>query len=331
MNSEDSLTLLLADIGGTHIRLALAKPGVPSLNQLTRYRCADFESLNHVLHEFLRSAIPGQCVHACFAVAAPVTANEITEEIVMTNSDWRFSVSAIRETFGWQSLEIVNDFEAVAHGIAHLDSDNLVQLGGGSRNTEGNIAVLGPGTGLGVKHLVRTEQGWKVLAGEGGHVDFAPVDEADLALWHFIRESRDRVSIEEILSGRGLVHIYQSMARLRSADATIEHAREIVNRGLAGECSICEESLQQFCSILGTFAGNLALNLNTSGGVFLCGGVLTQLGDFLQSSQFRERFEAKGRFRSYVDQIPVFLITDQEPGLNGALAYVNAGLDSSEA
>lgn len=324
MNSLQGEEFLLADIGGTHMRLAQGGGISAELLNVKKYACNAFDSVEAVLSEYLNSHPMQGSVTACFAVAAPVSLEEAVDEIVMTNRQWQFSAKQLSQQFGWQSLAMINDFEAIALAVPCLQDAQLVQLGGGSRNPRGSIAVLGPGTGLGVKHLVANERGYKVLAGEGGHVDFAPVDERDLIIWRYIRERKGRVSLEDVLSGRGLVHIYQALAAEKGVEAELRNAVSIVAAAQNESCELCAESLQQFCRILGSFAGNLALTLNTTGGVYICGGVLSELVSLLQQSDFRARFEDKGRFRDYVKDIPVFLITAPEPGLRGALAYLQS-------
>jgi len=322
MSSQQDEVFLLADIGGTHMRLAQAGVTDAEPHHVRKYVCAKFGSVEEVLQDYLQAHPLTGKVTACFAVAAPVSAERAVDEVVMTNRDWRFSVTQLSQRFGWQSLTVINDFEAVALSVPGLHESQVVQLGGKSANPQGCIAVLGPGTGLGVKHLVATERGYKVLSGEGGHVDFAPVDEIDQLVWQFVRERKGRVSLEDVLSGRGLVNLYQALAAERGVDAGLRDAHSIVFEAQNAACELSGESLQQFCRILGSFAGNLALTLNTTGGVYICGGVVSELADLLESSDFRARFEDKGRFRDYVQDIPVFLITAPEPGLRGALAWL---------
>ncbi len=322
MNSSTNTSFLVADIGGTHMRVAHGTDQSATLMDIKKYVCAEFDDIDSLLHDYLQSHSLGSEVRACFAVAAPVSFTNPVDEIVMTNSNWQFSVRELIARFSWLSLDIINDFEAVAQAVPNLGDGQLVKLGGGNADPDGNIAVLGPGTGLGVKHLVPVEGGYKVLAGEGGHVDFAPVDDKDLQVWSLLRNKLGRASLEEVLSGRGLEHIYQA---LLPADADADQnlgAAAIIDKGLRSDCETCRLSLLQFCAILGSFAGNLALNLKTSGGIFLCGGVLSRIEELLDTSDFRQRFEAKGRFKDYVKNMPTYLIVEPEPGLLGALALL---------
>ena len=318
MTFHEDKAKLVADIGGTHIRLAQCQG--QSVLAVEKYRCADFSSLADAISHYLQSHSLASIDQACLAVAAAINA----DEIIMTNSDWRFSLSALKQQFDLSRLEVINDFEAVALAVPNLSPQDRIQLGGAEPEVHGNIAVLGPGTGLGVKHLTFTSEGYKVLSGEGGHVDFAPVDENDIALWHHLHEQMQPIAIEEILSGRGLVQIYRAIVARKQVEEKYDSPEQILQDGLSNTSSECTEALHQFINILGSFAGNLALNLNARGGVFLCGGVVNQLQEFIQRSAFRDRFDAKGRFRFYVVDIPVFLITKSEPGLLGAATFLDS-------
>ena len=308
----------MVDLGGTHIRLAQCQG--TTLLATEKYRCEDFSGLNGALDHYLRTRSLGAIDTVCLAVAAPL----VGDEIIMTNSQWRFTASGIRSQLELSRVVVINDFEAVAHAIPRLSASDRFQLGGGEADPEGNIVVLGPGTGLGVKHLTWCGKDWKVLAGEGGHMDFAPVDDNDLALWCFASSRSRPVAIEDILSGRGLVNIYQCIVARRQGQAEFDNPETIIRRGLARSSEECTEAIHHFINILGSYAGNLALNLNTTGGVYLCGGVLAEaeLKNLIPDTAFRQRFEARGRLSFCVQDIPVFLITTREPGLLGAAVYL---------
>jgi glucokinase len=220
-------------------------------------------------------------------------------------------------------LGVINDFTAVAYAVTVLSNQQKEQVGQGHVNDLDNIAVFGPGTGLGVKHLTHALEGWLALDGEGGHVDFAPVDEVDIAIWQFLTDKLGHASAEEVLSGRGLVHIYQAIAKHKEISAPLDEPADITERALDGSCALSVATLSQFCKILGSFAGNLALNLGTRGGVYIGGGIAPRFTNFIKQSDFRSRFEAKGRFRDYVACIPTFIITEPDHGLIGAMAYLN--------
>ena len=240
----------------------------------------------------------------------------------MTNHTWAFSINELQSQLGLAWLGVINDFTSVAHSIPALDDNQKVQIGGDKPVDKANIAVFGPGTGLGVDHLTWTDSGWKALDGEGGHVDFAPQDENDFAIWTFLSKVLKHVSAEEVLSGRGIVHIYQALAKKQELEPEFTDPADITSRALSGECELCAETLQQFCRIMGSFGGNLALNLAAMGGVYIGGGIASRFVDFIKQSDYRSRFEAKGRFKDYVAPIPTYIITEPDHGLLGAAAYL---------
>lgn len=308
--------LLLVDLGGTHIRFAQSAGDDLTLKE--KLVCAEFGSLADALRHYIEMHPVSTPLSACIAIAAPLDGDLVQ----MTNSPWSFSLSQLQKEFGFEEVHALNDFEAVAHAVPGLQDDKLQQIGEGQREPEGNMAVLGPGTGLGVKHLTRAQDGWQVLMGEGGHVDFAPVDDADLSLWQFLKRKQEHVAAEDVLSGRGLVEVYCARCAQEDREALFDEPAAIIEGGLRQDDVLCRQSLSHFLRLLGSFAGNLALNLNTTGGVYLCGGVVTALAEILDNSEFRSRFEAKGRFQNYVADIPTYLITEPEPGLLGALSYL---------
>ncbi|WP_293746473.1 glucokinase [uncultured Paraglaciecola sp.] len=307
----------VADVGGTNIRLAVLKDG--SLSHIKKYLCSDYKTIDVVIGAYLAEFPDLKFTAGCLGVACPVNG----DVIAMTNNKWQFSISQLQSELGLQWLGVINDFTAVAHAVTVLSIQQKEQVGQGQANALDNIAVFGPGTGLGVKHLTHISEGWLALDGEGGHVDFAPVDDVDIAIWQFLTDKFGHASAEEVLSGRGLVHIYQAIAKYKNLSAVLDDPADITERALDGSCVLSVATLNQFCKILGSFAGNLALNLGTRGGVYIGGGIAPRFTNFIKQSEFRARFEAKGRFRDYVAGIPTFIITEPDHGLIGAMAYLN--------
>ena len=310
----------VADVGGTNIRLA--KVDGDQLSHIRKYICKDYPSINHVIKLYFEEFPEHSFSAGCLGVACPVTSDHIS----MTNSSWQFSIKALQEDLGLESLYVINDFTAVAHAVTVLSEEQRVQVGLGQAQKGQNIAVFGPGTGLGVKHLTPSQDGWTALDGEGGHVDFAAVDDIDIQILHFLTQKFGHASAEEVLSGRGIVHIYQALSEYRGSPAHYSEASAITSAAIDGSCELCVATLNQFCKILGSFAGNLALNLGTRGGVYIGGGIASRFTDFIRKSEFRLRFEAKGRFKDYVSEIPTYIITEPDHGLIGAMAYLNQNL-----
>lgn len=306
----------VADVGGTNIRLALLENG--RIAKIEKYLCADFESISDAIIHFQKNNKEAYFTAGCIAIACPVN----HDLVKMTNHTWAFSKKALKAQLGLEHLYVINDFTAVAHSLPTLNHNQVVQIGRGSAKEHGNIAVFGPGTGLGVEHLTWTAQGWQTLDGEGGHVDFAPTDETDVVVWRYLQQKCGRASAEEVLSGRGIVNIYQALCLHHKHTATLSAPATVTSAGLDASDPMAVLAIKQFCRVMGSFAGNLALNLCTTGGIFIGGGVTSHLGDYFLRSEFRQRFEAKGSFGHYVQDIPTYLINEPDHGLLGALAYL---------
>jgi glucokinase len=211
---------------------------------------------------------------------------------------------------------VLNDFEALALSLPRLKPHQLRPHGALPAAT-GTLAVIGPGTGLGVGGVIPTAQGWVALPGEGGHATLAAADDHEAALLAYARRLHAHVSAERLLSGIGLPLLHEAVAAVAGAPAEALTAEQVVERGLAGD-ALCGQALDSFCALLGGFSGNVALTLGARGGVYIGGGIVPRLGERFFASRFRERFEAKGRFREYLAAIPTALITDTLAALAGA-------------
>jgi glucokinase len=306
----------VADVGGTNIRLAQVSDG--KLSEVKKYLCSDFSTISDAIQSYFADYPQLDFVAGCLGVACPTSDDFIS----MTNNHWEFSIEKLKDSLGLSWLGVINDFTAVAHALPVLTNQQKEQVGHGKSVPHDNIAVFGPGTGLGVKHLTYCDKGWLALDGEGGHVDFAAVDDFDIAILQFLSRKYGHASAEEVMSGRGLVQVYQALAEHKKLPAVFDEASDITDRALDGSCELCLATLNQFCRIMGSFAGNLALNMGTRGGVYIGGGIAPRFINFLKNSDFRNRFEAKGRFRDYVAGIPTYIITEPDHGLIGAMAYL---------
>jgi glucokinase len=307
----------VADVGGTNIRVArVTESGVTDIK---KYMCNDFASIDLAITQYFADLPEHSFTQGCIAIACPV----LGDQVVMTNHSWAFSQNALRSQLKLDALFVINDFTAVAHSLPVLGKDQVVQIGEGTAKENSNIAVFGPGTGLGVEHITMTSTGWQTLDGEGGHVDFAPVDETDVVVWRHLQSTLGRASAEEVMSGRGLHNIYTALANHASSPVVFTEPAQITEAALNGTCELAEATLTQFCRIMGSFAGNLALNMATTGGIFIGGGIANRFPEFIQNSDFRARFEAKGQMKHYVKDIPTYLIAEPDHGLLGAAAYLN--------
>lgn len=324
---KDSIINLVADIGGTNIRLGLFRPN-DEITNIETFQCAEYQSLADVLSLYIvRQGVSTAKINACLAIACPVE----NDEISMTNLPWKFSQSELKQSLKLNNLWFINDYTAIAHAIPLLTSNQKVQIGSGLSQGNAPISICGPGTGLGVASLVSANNQWHCLSGEGGHVDFAPVNEDEIKLLtYLLKEKQHRISYEQLLSGKGLEQIYQAIVTSDNLDTTPLSAKEISSKAINNSCDICSRALVQFCNILGSFSGNLALTIGSFGGVYIAGGIVPRFIDFLQTSNFRARFEAKGRLSTFINNIPTFVITEEQPGLLGASAYLQQQLSSSK-
>jgi glucokinase len=311
---------LLADVGGTNARFALElAPGQFEAVQVLA--CGDHATFADAMRAYL--ALPavqaaGKVAHAAVAIANPVDGDQIR----MTNHHWQFSIEAVRREVGLETLLVVNDFYALARSLPHLPESGKVQVGGGAPRAGAPLGLLGAGTGLGVSGLIPSGDSWIALNSEGGHVTFSPANELEVAVLQYAWREFDHVSAERFLSGAGVELIYRALAHAQGLAAEPLSAPEISRRGLAGECPLSDQVLDVFCGMLGTIAGNLTVTLGAQGGVYIGGGIVPRLGERFAASCFRERFEQKGRFVSYLAQVPTYVITAEYPAFLGVSAVL---------
>ncbi|MEW6024738.1 MAG: glucokinase [Pseudomonadota bacterium] len=311
---------LLADVGGTNARFALeTAPGQFEAVQVLAGD--DYATLADAIRTYLAAselAALGEVKHASIAIANPVDGDQIR----MTNHHWHFSIEGMRQELGFATLLVVNDFYALARSLPHLQDGDKVQVGGGTAHPNAPLALIGAGTGLGVSGLIPAGNSWTALSGEGGHVGFSPANELEVAVLQFAWREFEHVSAERFLSGAGVELIYRALAHQHGQQPEAIDAPEISRRALSGECPLATEVLEVFCGMLGCAAGNLALTLGARGGVYIGGGIVPRLGERFAQSCFRARFERKGRFSSYLSDVPTYVITAQYPAFLGVSAIL---------
>ncbi|HYE00303.1 MAG TPA: glucokinase, partial [Alphaproteobacteria bacterium] len=269
------------------------------------------------LDRFAEGARPSR---GAFAVALPVTGDMVK----MTNNPWAFSIEKTRAALGLSRLTVVNDFTALAMALPRLKPDDRRQVGAGTAQPNKPIALLGAGTGLGVSGLMPLPGGgWQAISGEGGHVTMAASDDREGAVIRWLRNHHGHCSAERVLSGMGIQNLYQALSAVDGRAADPLEPAVVTERALAGTDPVCVEALSMFCAMLGTVAGNLALTLGAHGGVYVAGGIVPRLGAFFDNSAFRARFVAKGRFASYLDPIPTYVVTHPLPAFVGLHALLD--------
>ncbi len=317
---------LLADIGGTNARFALGVGAGRELREPLTVSVADHPTFTSALQAYLQhveksgqwQALPSDC---CLAVACPVN----SEVVTFTNSDWVIHRDEVARSLELPELKIINDFTAIGYAAMDFVEEDWIQVGDGQAQADSPMVVLGPGTGLGVCSVIPGSGGISVVSGEGGHVDFSPVDDEEIEILRLLLTRYGRVSAERLLSGAGLQNIYWALGQLQGTDSRQASPADISVAALTDGDALSAQTLAVFCRVLGGVAGNLALTLGAHGGVYIAGGIVPRVLEYVRASDFRERFVAKGRFREYLNDIPTRLVTRDNPGLYGALGFLQRG------
>ena len=307
---------LIGDIGGTNARFALVTPGEFVPREILTLPSAEYTGPVEAIRRYLSQigldtrTAPQE---ACLAFAGPTD----TDRIELANSSWVFSHRELQQALGFERLKLINDFTAQALSVPHLKPDALVEIKPGEPRAHAPRLVIGPGTGLGIASLVPTPHAWLALASEGGHATFAPTDEREQNLLRHFHNRYGRVSVERLLCGQGLLDLYLAHCSLKGANPVYQTPPEVTAAAANGDL-IARDTLLRFLKILGDVCGDAALTLGTRGGVYLCGGIVPRLLEWLPQSRFTQAFTAKGRMSHYTRAIRVQVITDPWSGLLGA-------------
>jgi len=308
---------MVGDIGGTNARFAWIEHEGAGLSHNDVLAASAYPSLLDAMRDYLcRQALPTPRWCA-LGIANPV----VGDEVKMTNHDWSFSIAALQRALGVTRLLVINDFTALALSLPALTPAELRQVGTGQAQLGGPVALLGPGTGLGVSGLLRGEAGRPPVPvkGEGGHVTLPACDETEERVVTILRRRFGHASAERALSGPGIANLHAAACELAGEPPIPIDAAEVTTRALAGSDPRSTEAVDWFFSFLGTVAGDLVLSLGALGGVYIGGGIVPRLGLAIEASAFRERFESKGRFRAYMERVPSFVIeASTSPALLGA-------------
>lgn len=318
--------VLLADIGGTNARFALADVSAAApllLDSVRVYEVDDYRSLPEAAAHYLQDIGAGagpQVRQAVMAVAGRVDGDEAR----ITNFPWTISVPRTCRALQLDGMHLVNDFTAQAMAVLALGPDDVVAIGGtpwtarrGEGGNDRTFAVIGPGTGLGVSGLLIRDRRPYPLATEGGHVDFAPGNPEEIAILQQLSQEFGRVSLERVVSGQGLVNLHRALSRIAGVDPGPMEPRDVTEGAKHGDPR-CMRAVDVFCAVFGAAAGDLVLTLGAWDGVFLAGGLVPKLLDTLQHSAFRARFEHKGRFAPTMAEIPTLAVMHPQAGLLGA-------------
>ena len=318
-------TLLVGDVGGTNARFAIAHmiDGKPVLEHHESFPASEHPTFLGGVKAFI-DGCEVKPTGGVIAVAGPVTDGAID----LTNSPWQVSEAELA-TLGLNPVRLINDFEALAWGAPVVPADQLASLGGPDEGEEHTaIAVLGPGTGFGVSALARDIHGNEIaMPSEGGHACFAPGDPIEDEILRILRRRYDRVSIERLLCGPGLLNMHRALAEIDGRETHIDDPAQITTEAMENPNSACGATLARFCAVLGAVAGDIALTTGARGGIYIAGGIAPRILPFLKASPFRERFERKGRFADYMAAIPTKVILHKHAALLGAarVAVSDAG------
>ncbi|HCS65713.1 MAG TPA: glucokinase [Cellvibrio sp.] len=321
--------LLVADIGGTNGRFGLVEFDAESIGadgqinytaerQIT-LKCADYVDMATMIRTCCAKFGVDMPDYACLAIAGPIENGQAS----MTNLNWKFSIHGLRDQLGMKTLHVINDFASLAYAVPFLKENELVTLYESNKsNSDAPIVVMGPGTGFGMAVLVPNQNNWKIIPTEGGHASFAPTNEKELDIKSFLLKEQSHVSVENILSGGGLVTLYRALAHNSGVEAKPYSPAEVSTKGLANEDALCREAVLTFCDVLGEVAGDKALSVGARGGVVIGGGLTPKLMGLLPESHFLERYKNKGPMAGYVSDISIRLIVNDKAALVGSAAWL---------
>ena len=320
--NDSNLSWVLADIGGTNARFALYSPdpsGAIELRELLQFRCRQFSSFNDALSTYLDQvgvAVEGASV----SIAGPAD----VDQIVMTNLNWKFSIEEVKKQLDLKHMWVINDASAAALATTCATQLELIKPG----HAEAGAARINliPGTGFGVGTIVPLDDGWLPVQGEGGHATLAAVADEEFSVLHHITKVSGRSIVDSVLSGPGMLVIYQALAAVRGQQALDVAPREMTLNALNNNDAISSDALDLYCVLLGRLAGDLALTMNAHGGVYLSGDLLQRIGGERISDNFNNGFMDKGKMTSKVERIPVFLLNSEYPCLKGASVWLNSQL-----
>jgi glucokinase len=311
-------SLLVGDIGGTNARFALADRKTPGFASVRTYQCADFVSADLAIKAYLRAVRARRPAAICIAAAGPIVEGSVR----FTNNSWQISTRELQQEFDVQQVRLLNDFEAIAYSVPWLGAADVVSVGMPSaadlQDDEFNVAIIGPGTGLGAAGLCKRGSLIFPIVGEGGHLGFAPETQLQVELHAQLRTRFDRVSDERLVSGPGLQNIFLALGAIRGENTRPLSPAEIFSESVTDGKSVAAEAVQLFYEILGQVAGNLVLALGAFDGVYIAGGIVQRNPAMISGSRFRAGFEMKGRHRPLMERTPTSVILHENPGLLGA-------------
>ncbi|MFT5134671.1 MAG: glucokinase [Gammaproteobacteria bacterium] len=309
---------VVADVGGTNARFSLVTGQTDASNSLDLshqqiYLCQDFINFEDLLGGYITSLGDVKPIGAAVAIAGPLLGNKIK----MTNLTWEISIDAIQKQFKLEQFRCINDFGALAYSTLQLEQNDVQIIHQGIHNENANRAIIGPGTGLGIAGLVRSGDHWMPVAGEGGHMTYAPASKIEMEIRKVIEPGDKHISAERFVSGPGLVNIYKALSLINGTPFEAISPSAISQRAITKSDHACEEALKLFCKMLGTVAGNACLVYGAYGGVYLGGGILPKIQSEELLNYIAERFQQKGRLQGLLDKVPLYMLRGEFTALKG--------------
>ena len=311
---NDEHTRVIADIGGTNARIALFDEATGQYRKLEEYINSEHASLQHVLTTWLKSLDEPAPHRACIAAAAPPSG----DQVCMTNAGWSFSLRELAQQFGFEELRCLNDFQANAYSLPYLGAPDRETIYAGAEDTKSDLAVMGPGTGLGGATLHRNFGQPVAHACEPGHAGLSPVNEFELEVFRLLLKQQPEIHAESVISGAGLVNLYSAVAQIHGQTIRTLEPAEVSNRALEEGDEVAVETLNLFCALLGSACGDFVVSNGTYGGLFIAGGIIPRMIGFLRQSPFLQRLQTKGAMSERLTALPVHVIIANHPGLIGA-------------
>ena len=311
---------LVGDIGATNARFALVAPGSSDIENIQSLKCEDFDNIQSAISFYISSFLELDIVSACFATAGTVH----LDVFKLANNHWTINKSDVAKTLNGVTIKWINDFTAQAFATTTLTDSEVITLNKGIVEPEKLRLVIGPGTGLGVCGLIMSPSGWLPIAGEGGHSDFAPNTSIEYEILTLLAKKFGHVAVERILSGPGIMNLYEALCQINGKDRIHTTPSEITAAAVnAGADPIADETIQMFCKIFGSVAGSMALTVGALGGVYITSDLVRNFLDLFIESDFQKSFESKGRLQPVLEDIPVYLSKKKNMGLIGTVYEIN--------
>jgi len=311
---------LVGDIGATNARFAIVAEGGSELENIQYLPCADFNNLQGAIKSYLSGLSEINVKSACIAIAGAIH----TQSFKLANNHWHINKNDVAAELDSIHLHWINDFTAQALATIDLSKEDTIVINSGCKQSDRVRLAIGPGTGLGVCGLLPSTNGWKPVMGEGGHVDFAPNSELQFEILKLLQKRFGHVSVERLLSGPGILNLYQALAEINEQKIQFESPAEVTSAALdVNPDQLSIDTLKLFCQIFGSVVGDAALNMGALGGVYITGGVIRNFLDFFLKSEFQNSFEDKGRLRDYMISIPIYFSKARYMGLLGAVKMLN--------